>query len=58
MNTEKYKQILIHHAMPSGNEIIGNSFIIQQDNDPKHTRLKVKSLLERKKHSGDVQVMK
>ena len=35
---EKYKQILIHHAVPSGNRIVGRGFFFQQDNDPKHTQ--------------------
>jgi hypothetical protein len=33
----KYKQILIHHALPNGWALIGNNFVLQHDNDPKHT---------------------
>ena len=58
MNAEKYKQILMHHAIPTIKHLIGNSFIFQQDNDPKNTALKVKSYLEWKEQSGNVQVIK
>ena len=40
---------------PSGKRLIGNGFIFQQDNDPKHTALRVKSYLEQKELSGDDQ---
>lgn len=33
MNTEKYCQALIHHAL-HGKHLIGNSLIFQDDNDP------------------------
>ncbi len=42
------KQILIHHAIPSGKRLIGTPFIMQQDNDPKHTALSIRKYLERK----------
>ena len=47
MNAEKYRQILIHHTIPSGRQLIGPRFIFQDDNDPKHTANKVK-ILEKK----------
>ena len=47
-NNEKYRQILIHYAIPSGKCLMGNGFIFQQDNDPKHIAQKEKSYLERK----------
>ena len=37
MNAEKFRQVLIHHAIPSGKHLIGNGFIFQHGNDPKHT---------------------
>ena len=58
MNVEKYRQILIHYAIPTSKCLIGNGFIFQQDNDPNHIVLNVKSYLEQKKQPGDVQVMK
>ena len=58
INAKKYRQILIHHAIPSGKRLIGNGFVFQQDNNPKHTALKVKSYFEKKGQSGDVQVLK
>ena len=35
-------------TVPSRKHLIGNGFIFQQDNDLKHTALKVKCYLERK----------
>ena len=35
-----------HHAIPSGKCLIGNGFIFQYHNDPKHTANAVKSYLE------------
>ena len=37
MNKELYHSILVRHAVPGGLKLIGNGFILQQDNDPKHT---------------------
>ncbi|CAK9806963.1 Transposable element Tc1 transposase [Anthophora quadrimaculata] len=37
MNKEMYKRILEQHAIPSGYRLIGRGFILQQDNDPKHS---------------------
>ena len=48
MNAEKYRHVLIHHAIPSGKGLSGNGFIFQHDDDPKHTANAVKSYLERK----------
>ena len=58
VNAEKYLQILVHHTIPSGKHLISNGFIFQSNNDLKHTALKVKSYLEQKEQSGDVQIMK
>lgn len=45
MNAEKHHQSLIHHAVTSGQYLIGSSFIFQHDNDPKHTASAVKAYL-------------
>ena len=45
---EKSWQVLINLAIPSGKCLIGNGFIFQHDNDPKHTANAVKSYLEKK----------
>lgn len=34
---EKYHQISIHHAVASGKPLIGDGFIFQHGQDPKHT---------------------
>ena len=52
MKAPKYKQILIHHAIPSGKRLIGNNFIFQHDNDPKHSAKIIKSYLQRKSATG------
>ena len=56
MNAERYKQVIIHHAIPSGKRLIRNGFIIQHD-DPKHTANAVKSYLERKSADKILTVM-
>lgn len=44
MNAETHRQVII----PSGNCLIGNGFIFQHGNDPKHTANAVKSLFGEK----------
>ena len=34
MNAEKYRKVLIHHAIPSGKNLIANGFIFQHDTIP------------------------
>lgn len=43
LNAEKYRQILIHQAIPSGRHLIGSKVILQQDNDHKHTANVIKN---------------
>ena len=57
LNAEKYRQILIHHAIPSGRRMIGTKFILQQDNDPKHTANVIKNYLQRKEEQEVLEVM-
>ena len=45
---EKYRQILIHHALPPGRQSVGPNFVFQHDNDRKHTAKKVKDYLQSK----------
>ncbi|KAF7664507.1 hypothetical protein LDENG_00173340 [Lucifuga dentata] len=37
MKKENYHSILQRHMIPFGLRIIGQNFILQQDNDPKHS---------------------
>lgn len=39
MNVEKYRQILIYHAIPSGKRLISNGLSFQQDNNIENTYL-------------------
>ena len=57
MTAQRYKQILIHHAVPSGRRLIGENFIFQHDNDPKHTADIIKRYLGRKEEQGALQLM-
>ena len=57
IDAEKYRQILIHHAVPSGTRLIGPKFIFQHDNDPKHTANKVNQYLRRKEQRGILELM-
>lgn len=54
---EKYKQILIHHAVPSGTRLLGRGFVFQQDNDPKHTAKIVTRYLARKTADHSLSVL-
>ena len=57
LNAEKYRQILIHHATPSGRHLIGPKFILQFDNDPKHTAKVIKNNLQRIEDERVLEVM-
>lgn len=48
MNAEKYRQVLIYHAIPSGKRLFVNGFTFHHDSDPKHAASAVKSCLSRK----------
>ena len=54
---EKYKNILHNHTVPSGRQLVGNYFILQQDNDPKHTCKLVKTYLSNLEEEGVLQTM-
>ena len=57
LTAPKYKQILIHHAVSVGKSLIGNNFVFQHDNDPKHTARIIKRYLENKKRDGSLTVL-
>ena len=57
LSTPKYKQILIHHDVPVGKALIGNNFVFQRDNDPKHTARVIKKYLENEKRDGSLTVL-
>ncbi|KAK1800821.1 hypothetical protein P4O66_006005, partial [Electrophorus voltai] len=57
LNAEKYRHILIHHAIQSGRRIIGPKFILQQNNDPKHTASVIKNYLHLKEEQEVLEVM-
>ena len=57
LNKEGYHSILQRHAIPSGLEIIGKGFIMQQGNDQKHTSKFCTNYLRAKQRAGDLFIM-
>ena len=53
----KYHSILQRHTIPSGMKLCGRGFVLQQDNDPKHTSHPCKNYLTKKEQKGDLVVM-
>ena len=54
---EKNKNILHNDTVPSGRQLIGDYFILQQDNDRKHTCKLVKNYLSNLEEEGVLQTM-
>ena len=48
INSEVYKNILSANLRRNASKLIGRNFIMQQDNDPKHTANKQRTSLGRK----------
>lgn len=57
LNKNGYHSILQRHAIPSGLQLIGRSFTIQQDNDPKHTSKLCKNYLAKKERDEQLKIM-
>ena len=55
LEKNQYHRILWRCAIPSGKRLIGQGFILQQDNDPKHTSQKCRQYAERKQAAGVLQ---
>lgn len=49
-----YHQLLIRHALPEGKRRLGNGFVYQEDNDPKHASKLCRGYLEKKEKAGDL----
>ncbi len=49
MNSEVYRDILSAQIQPNAAKLIGWRFIVQMDNDPKHTAQATKEFLKVKK---------
>ena len=52
LNQHGYHSILQRCAIPSGLRLVGQSFVFQQDNDPKHTSRLCKGYLTKKESDG------
>ena len=57
LTKEKYHSILQRHAIPLGLRLCGRGFILQQDNNPKHTSQLCKNYLKKKGDQGELVVM-
>lgn len=57
MNKEAYHTILEENVLPSGRRLIGEGFVFQQDNDPKHTSNLCKEYLKQKEEEKVLKIM-
>uniref|UniRef100_A0AAY5K0X9 Paired domain-containing protein n=1 Tax=Esox lucius TaxID=8010 RepID=A0AAY5K0X9_ESOLU len=57
LKKDGYQSILQHHAIPCGQRLIGDNFLLQQDNDPKHSSKLCKNYLGEKQSGGILSIM-
>lgn len=57
LKKEQYRNILENNAIPSGLRLLGQTFVFQQDNDPKHTSKLCKDYLRHLEAEGSIKVM-
>ena len=57
MDKMVYHNILVRHAVPSGRRLIGDNFVFQKCNDPKHSSNYCGNYFRRKKAAGVFTVM-
>ena len=57
LKKEGYHSILQRHAIPSGKKLAGRGFVLQQDNDPKHTSKLCKNYVGKKEEAGELRNM-
>ena len=55
MDQKMYHQMLIRYGVSSGLRLVGQGFVYQQDNDPKHTSKPLKNYLDKKEAEGKPQ---
>ena len=58
LNQKGYHSILQRHAIPSVLRLLVRGFILQQDNDQKHTSRLYQNYLRRKEQDSRLQIMK
>lgn len=58
LRKEGYRDILERNAIPSGTRLIGENFVFQHDNDPKHTSKICREYLEELERQEKIIVMK
>ena len=57
LNETGYHSILQHHMIPFGTWLVGQEFVVMQDNDPKHTNKLCQRYIKRKEKQHILQLM-
>lgn len=57
LNQTGYHSILQHHVIPSGTRLVGQGFVLMQDNDPKHTNKLCQRYIKSKEEQHVLQLM-